>query len=69
LHPTITYNAHVIAIFCSLHSFGLKIINLKVYALQKCLEKAWQQKGTKKTYHWKIEVQKLNVESQQESLG
>ena len=53
LHPTITFNAHVIVIFCSLHSFQLKKINLKSYALQKWWEKARQQKGIKNTYHYK----------------
>ena len=53
LHPTIAYN--VIPIFCSLSS-------LKMYALQKWWEKAWQQKGIKTTYHCKNQVKKIKVE-------
>jgi hypothetical protein len=45
--PYITYNVHVITIFCNLHSFLL--IFFEVYALQKWWEKAWQQKGIKNT--------------------
>ena len=33
--------------------FDLNNNNLKVYAMQKWWEKAWQQKGIKHTYHSK----------------
>jgi hypothetical protein len=55
----ITYNDHVIVIFCNLNSLLLGKVNLKVYAIQNWWEKAWQQKGIKKY----IPLQKLSTKT------
>ena len=39
LHPAITGNTHVIAIFCSLQIIYWNQVNLKVYAMQKWWKK------------------------------